>query len=250
MYNFRKFIFIFILFRCENDVVYLEKGYWGYEDGKNQLRVLRCPQNFCDCNQTDTTKLGCVFNKTSQCKPGRTGVLCGECEKSFGLDLMSFECTKCKGFSLALIILIIVAVLTVLVAILILAINPKFSTLLRSILFYVQMIPYVLDGTSSFNKVALTITGWLDVGGINSVPVKSCFMEDFNSMYAVALGYLYPTLILVVLIFVFVLHKFYWVNLKRSSPFQAFWILMVLMYKFLLETSLLLLFCVPIQGFF
>ena len=163
---------------------------------------------------------------------------------------MSFDCVECKGLSLALIILIVVAVLTLLFAILILAINPKFSTLLRSILFFVQMIPYVLDGSTSFNKIVLTFTGWLDVGGINSVPVKSCFVEHFNSMYAVALGYLYPTLILVVLILVFILHKCYWVNFKRNSPFQAFWILMVLMYKFLVETSLLLLFCVPIKGLY
>lgn len=236
------------MFRCENDVVYLERGYWGYVDGKNELRVLKCPQNFCHCNQTDTTKLGCAFNQTSQCKPGRTGTLCGECKPGLGLDLMSFDCVECKGLSLALIIIAVVAVITLLVSILILAINPKFSTLLRSILFFVQMIPYVLDDSSSFNKVALTITGWLDVGGINSVPVKSCFIEHFNSMYAVALGYLYPTLITIVLICVFILHKCYWVNFKRNSPFQAFWILIVLVYKFLVETSLLLLFCVPIEG--
>ena len=66
------FLCFSLFFRCENDVVYLERGYWGYVDGKNKLRVLKCPQNFCQCNQTDTTKLGCAFNQTSQCKPGRT----------------------------------------------------------------------------------------------------------------------------------------------------------------------------------
>eukprot|EP00111_Clytia_hemisphaerica_P001419 TCONS_00004031-protein len=233
--------------RCEDDVVYIEKGYWGYHDSNDQLKVLQCPTNFCSCNQTDSTMLGCAFNTTSQCKPGRTGVLCGECKSGMGLDLMTYECVKCNGFSLALIVIIVVTIVTLGVVILILVINPKFSTLLRSILFFVQMLPYVLDGRLSFNKIVLTVTGWLDVGGVNSVPVKSCFIEQFNSMYAVALGYLYPALIFMVLIIVYVLHKCYLVHLKRSSPFQAFWILIVLMYKFLVETSLLLLFCVPIN---
>jgi len=229
-------------------VVYLKKGYWGYVDINENLKVLQCPPGFCWCNQTDSTKLGCAFNQNSQCESGRKGVLCGECQKEKGLDLMTLECIECHGFKLALTVVIIVAVATVAVVILILAINPKFSTLLRSILFFVQMLPYVLDGRLSFNKIVLSITGWLDVGGVNSVPVKSCFIKQFNSMYAVALGYLYPTLISVVLITVYVLHRFHLVTLKRSSPFQAFWILIVLMYKFLVETSLLLLFCVPING--
>ena len=229
-------------------MVYLEKGYWGYVDRNENLKVLQCPAGFCWCNQTDTTKLGCAFNQSSQCNNGRTGVLCGECEDGKGLDLMTLECIKCDGFKVALIVIIIVAICTVLVVILILAINPKFSTLLRSILFFVQMLPYVLDGRLSFNKVVLAVTGWLDVGGVNSVPVKSCFLENFNSMYAVALGYLYPALISVILMVVYVLHRCHCVTLKRSSPFQAFWILIVLMYKFMVETSLLLLFCVPISG--
>lgn len=236
------------ILRCEENIVYLENGYWGYVNPNGQLRVRPCPLNFCHCNQTDPVKLGCAFNVHSQCKNGRKGILCGECEKGKGLDLMTYECVQCNGFSSTMVIIIVVvAIATIIVVVLILAINPKFSTLLRSILFFVQMLPYVLDGSIGLNKVVLTITGWLDVGGLNSMPVKSCFVENFNSMYAVAMGYLYPVLIILVLIVVYILHKCYWVHLKRSSPFQAFWILIVLMYKFLVETSLLLLYCVPLE---
>ena len=132
-----------ILFlRCEDGIVYLEKDYWGYLGVDDNLKVLRCPPNFCSCNQTDPTKLGCAFNQSSQCVNGRTGTLCGECQSEMGLDLMTLECVKCDGFRLALVIIVIVAILTVFVVILIMVLNPKFSTLLRSILFFDKIQKY------------------------------------------------------------------------------------------------------------
>lgn len=237
-----------LIFRCENNTVYIASGYWGYSDKQGNFHTKKCPPDYCHCNQTDRTKIGCAYNEQSQCADGRSGILCGKCLDGYGLDLMTYKCVSCDGIHWAFVTLVIIAVATIIVVILILFINPKFSTLIRSILFFVQMLPYVCDVNGSISKIVLSVTGWLDIGGINSVPVKSCFMKNFNSLYAVLLGYLYPALICLILMITFILHKFYLVTFQRSSPFQAFWILIVLMYKFLAETSLLLLLCVPLQG--
>ena len=237
-------------FRCENEIVFLKEGYWGTMTEHDELFTITCPPRYCKCNGNQT-KIGCAFNFRNpdlQCLKGRIGTLCGKCQNGTGLNIMTSECVPCNGFSWSVLILFVVATGVIIAAILIVVLNPRFSSHMRGILFFVQMLPYVCDPSSKVSKIVLTITAWVDLGGSNSIPVSGCFLKQMNSLYMISLGYLYPSLIFIVLMVLFILHKLYLITFRRNSPFQSFWILIVAMYKFLVETSFLLLFCVPVKG--
>lgn len=236
--------------RCGDEIVYINKGFWGKVNRHGELITKKCPRNYCNCHENKTL-LGCAFNYRNpdlQCATGRTGTLCGKCKPGYGLTLMSSDCVTCDGFSWSILYLAIIATAVIIAAVLVLVLNPRFSSHFRGIIFFVQMLPYVCDPSGKVNKIILAISSWVDLGGVNGIPINSCFLEQFTSLNAITLGYLYPALIYLVLLTLYILHKFHMVNFRRNTPFQSFWILMVAIYKFLVETSLLLLFCVPLDG--
>ena len=183
-----------------------------------------------------------------QCRYGREGVLCGKCKKGYGLDLLTQECVQCKGLPWSFFMIGAVCIISVVIALMIIFLNPDFSPYVRAIIFYFQMLPYVCRPIGPVNKVILEASAWLNFGGTNGVPVSSCISENFSSLHGVALGYVYPGIYIIVLLTLYLLHKFKRLNFTRNSPFRSFWIILVLMYKFLVETSFLLLYCVPYKG--
>ena len=242
-------ILLYIFFRCDDtsQVVYINPDEWAYVDINDTLKTLHCPYKYCYC-QRNESYLGCAYNykrPDMQCWNGREGVLCGKCKKGYGLDLLTQECVQCKGFSWSFIMIGVVCVIFIVIGLLIVFLNPDFSPYMRAISFYFQMLPYVCRPVGVVNRVILEASAWLNFGGTNGVPVSDCIAEKFSSLHGIALGYVYPGIFLTILFILFILHKCKRLNFKRNSPFRSFWILLVLMYKFLVETSFLLLYCVP-----
>lgn len=223
---------------------------WGYVDDSGRLRTQRCPPHFCKCN-FNTTNMGCAFNIRNpdlQCAVRRMGELCGQCIPKTGLNAMTFECVDCGHLYVSVLVIAIISAAIVIAAILVIILNPRFSSHMRGILFFVQMLPYICEPKDRFRRIMLLATAWVDLGGLTNIPFDGCFMKGFNSLDIIFLGYLYPFLISIVLIVMLILHRCYLLTLRRNSPFQAFWMLVVVVYKFAVETSLLVLYCVPVRG--
>lgn len=241
-----------LLFRCDDELVYIKENSWAMVGRNNKLIVKNCPNFFCQCNSNET-KLGCAFNFKNpdlQCEKNRVGTLCGKCVNGTGLDFMTSQCVTCKHFPWSIVALALMGSAMLLISGLIIILNPQFSSYLKGILFYLQILPYVCSTRGNVNRYVLEIASWIDLGGFNNVPISSCFLQHFSSLHITSLGYLYPAVILLLLLIIYVLHKAHLMNLQRNSPFQSFWILVVIMYKFLVETSLLILSCVDIEGIF
>ena len=195
--------------------------------------------------------MGCAFNIRNpnlQCAVRRMGELCGQCIPKTGLNMMTYECVDCGHLYVSVLVIAIISAAIVIGAILVIILNPRFSSHMRGILFFVQMLPYICEPKDRFREIMLLATAWVDLGGLTNIPFDGCFMKGFNSLDIIFFGYLYPFLISIVLIIMLILHRCYLVTFRRNSPFQAFWMLVVVVYKFAIETSLLVLYCVPVRG--
>lgn len=159
------------------------------------------------------------------------------------------KCIECNEKSKAIGTLVIVFVCVVLISVFIVYLNPAFSTTLRGPTFFAQMIPYFLgDQSMRFYDVARGIASFVALGGPAGLPFDACFSENMDKLDVNALTYLFAGAVLLVLCAVYVLDRFYVLNFTRDSPFQAFWILLVGLYVFLSETSLMFYYCVPVDG--
>eukprot|EP00794_Sanderia_malayensis_P007820 gene7820-8667_t len=240
-----------IIKRCIGTSVLVKQDYWVVpRPDSNELITMRCPFGYCKCNQTRDQLNGCVYDykhPNRQCEDGRTGTLCGSCEKGRGLSLHWGKCVPCDTKMKSVIILTIVVVVVLLIAVLIVYLNPNFSTKLRGPTFYLQILPYVFSNDRAvFYSMVRQIASFAALGGAAGLPFDGCLSESMDQLDVNALSYLFPAAVLLVLLAVYVLDRFYVLNFTRDSPFEAFWILLVGTYVFFSETSLIFYYCVPV----
>ena len=86
---------------CEKGKVRAAKNFWGYLSGK-QVHFITCPFGYCCFNKE------CV--NYSSCHTGRTGTLCGQCQKGLNETFFTSDCLppeKCYHYWYSLVVMII-----------------------------------------------------------------------------------------------------------------------------------------------
>ena len=234
----------FLIQRCKGArEVYLEEGYWGgVENG--ELVTYFCPYKYCNCIQKGDLP-GCMFDSLdpdSQCSVGRKGWLCGRCKEGLSVGLLPFECLDCKwaGWFLA-----VAVIAVVILCVIVIWLNMGISNDLRGPLFLFQMLPYVFEPRNKVGDVVNALSDIMRFGGPFAFLFRTCAVDGMNNLYGVALGYVMPFATLGVFVTSYILSANYLIRLKfrRNSPLQSFWLIMLFMYSYLVETSLLLHHC-------
>ena len=236
---------VFFICRCSKGrYLYLKEGYWGgIVNGVFVTNI--CPRGYCQCTRKEGTT-GCFydFKKPDDfCLPGRDSLLCGRCKDGLNLSLRPTKCIDCEGTGLVLAL----SMLGVLVfTLLVIYFNPNIPTDLRGILFYVQVLPFLFKPNDRVGDIVTTISGVTDLGRPTEYPVETCAVPGLGNLGTTTLNYVTPAEVIIILFIIFIVRRF--LHFNRSKPFQCFLVLIVLMYKYIVETSFALIHCVDIGG--
>lgn len=235
--------------RCtDGRYIHLKEGYWaGVVNGK--FVTYLCPRNYCSCNTSkdkDVIEGTCLYDYQTPnniCIEGRNGILCGQCNKGLSLGLQNSECRDCKGtgwvFSFSIILIIVLTCVVI-------YFNVSIPAELRSVLFYVQVLPYVFTQHDKIGAKIHFITGIVDIGRLSEFPLGKCAMPGLGNLESVAISYVTPVTVLLVMFVVYLLKKR--IKWTANRPFQRFFVLFTFMYKYFTETSFSILHCVNMSG--
>ncbi len=224
--------------------VYLKEGFWGgMVNGEFVTSI--CPRGYCTCRKEEG-KPGCLYdskNPDNLCIEGRENILCGRCKDGLALGLRSTECRDCTGTGWFLAISMFGVLLATL---LILYFNPNIPSDLRGILFYIQVLPFLFKPNDRVGDFVHLMSGISDLGRPTEYPFSTCAVPNLGNLGTTTLNYVTPAEVLVILFFIFIFSRH--INLNRSRPFQSFLVMMLLMYKYVVETSFALIHCVNVGG--
>ncbi|XP_032221183.1 uncharacterized protein LOC116603702 [Nematostella vectensis] len=232
--------------RCDDNgrAVYLDEGVWGgvFHD---RLVTYICPYQYCYCNKSSKEQVGCRFdpdNVDSQCAQGRTGLLCGRCKDDLTVGLRPGECIQCRHSGW---ILVVVFITVVVLCIVVIWLNPGMSKDLRGPLFFFQMLPFIFIPNESVGSVVTVVSYLLEFGGPLVYVWKTCIAEGIDNLFSVAMGYMMPCTTLLIFLVAYILSRRRIIRMKvrKHSSLQAFWVLMLFMYKYIIETTMRLLHC-------
>ena len=128
---------------------------------------------------------------------------------------------------------------------LIIWLNPGISSELRGPLYFFQVLPFIFDPVSHLGAQVFLAADLFNFGGPLIFLFKTCIIEGLDNLYAIAFGYMLPLLALLVFLLAYLLSanhclKF---NLRRRSMLQSFWLLLIFVYNYLVQTSFMILFC-------
>ena len=208
-----------------------------------------CPRGYCTCLRKQGA-IGCFYDfkkPNDLCLPGRVGVLCGKCKTGLAVSLQPERCTVCH--KITGVVFGIFVVMTILVVLLIIYLNPNIAPDLRGILFYFQVMPFVVEPNSTVGYAVTFISGISDFGRPMDHPlIPTCIMPGLGNLKANMLNYTTPVVVLIILVLIYCFRAKF--TVKRDKPFQCFFVLLVLVYKYCVETSFSLLHCVDVGGRF
>ena len=182
-------------------------------------------------------------------------MLCGACKGrknnlDYGLSLYSGECIECNSHSISVakggLACLVGGVL--IVAILVVYLNPSFSTKMRGPAFYVQVLPYSYSGRSFMGNIIRYAAAVLTLGGSSHLPIPGCLGPDWSTLHIIALTYVSAAVILLVLLAIYIMSHYLVLHFERDSPFESFWILLIVVYFVFSTVSLKFLHCVNING--
>lgn len=204
-----------------------------------------CPRGYCKCSRQQS-RTGCFYDYKKPddfCVKGRVDVLCGRCQDGLALSLRPTDCIDCTGSGLVLALSMIGVLIF---SLLIIWFNPNIPTDLRGILFYVQVLPYLFKPNDEVGDIVTTVSGVTDLGRPTEYPISTCAVPGLGNLGTTTLNYVTPAEVIVILFVIFIIRRF--LHFERSKPFQCFLVLIVLMYKYLVETSFALIHCVDVGG--
>ena len=241
--------------RCDyqRKMLFLLKGYWGGYGKNGKFIVTQCPENYCYCNQSNLASNGeCLFMKYKQCKGNRKGQLCGQCKKNHYLKVGDDGCTphcdsrsnKWIGYMFGLLLF-----LTVLVLIVMLINFDPFSGYLNAWLYFYQVLRFLVPGNITFDPFLTFVIGLaqiqiVEIGGI-------CMWAKIDDLQKLMFNYILPFYVFICL-FIFKKVVVRWPNnfftrrFTQVSLARAFCTLFVLSYSTVVNTSVKILYPVPI----
>ena len=177
------------------------------------------------------------------------GDFCEADTKIIFFPIRRTECTECEksGWILGLVIPVVVGLW-----VLVIWLNPSFSSELRGPLFFFQALPYIFDPASQLGDHVTFASNLFNFGGPFIFIFDTCIIKGLDNLYAIAFGYLIPLSALIVFLLAYCLSANYYLKFKfRSrSMLQSFWLLLLFIYSYLVETSFLILFCPNVGGKF
>ena len=123
--------------------------------------------------------------------------------------------------------------------------NPIISSELRGPLFFFQVVPYIFNPTSHLSGHFVFVAELFNFGSPVIYFSKTCIIKGLNNLYTTAFQYAMPVLALSIFLLAYVLSTNYCLkfNFRRKSMLRSFWLLLVFIYSYFVETSLLILFC-------
>ena len=142
--------------------------------------------------------------------------------------------------------MIIIVVISL--CILVIWLNPSISSELRGPLFFFQMVPYIFDPSSHLGAQVFFVAALTELFNFGSPLVyfsKTCIIKGLNNLNSIAFGYALPVLALSIFLLAYLLSTNYCLrfNFRRNSMLRSFWLLLVFIYSYFVETSLHILFC-------
>lgn len=155
----------------------------------------------------------------------------------------SDECLECDS---SVWIIAIIVIFVVVVCVVIIILNPSMSSELRGPLFFFQVLPFVFEPNSVVGETVLFVGNTLNFGSPFVYLLHICIIKGMTNLYAVAIGYLMPFVILLVFLISYVLSaNFYLVRfkLRKHSSLQSFWLMTLFVYNYLVVTTFMLLHC-------
>ncbi|XP_074611689.1 uncharacterized protein LOC141866153 [Acropora palmata] len=226
--------------RCSEDgrTVHLKEGYWANATNGGFVSYF-CPVGYCKCEH-ERGFSGCLFDPERtdrQCAENREGWLCGKCVANTSVGLRGRECIRCdnSGWILGFLIVIVFAFYVVVIWL-----NLGISIDLRGPLFFFQVLPQILYSTSPYARVLANI---FTIEAPFSYLPNTCIVKGLNSLQAIAFIYMIPLLALLVCLLAYFLNRRLKFKFRRRSMLHPFWLILVLVYSYLMETSFFLLFC-------
>ena len=246
-----------LFFSCSGTKIKLHDAFWA-TPSNGKLTAVTCPPNYCKCTKY-SNRGECIYDSLhsdSQCSENRMSVLCGACKGrndniTYGLSLDDGECIECDSKSIgeAITGLVVLTIAVLCVALLIVYLNPTISTRMRDPMFYVQMLPYYyVTGKSPWGTIIRSTASLLALGGSSQLPISGCLGKDLDRLKIIALKYIFPAIILTVLVTIYILSCRLLIRFKRDSPFESLWLLLIAMYCLFCETSLIFFYCVDVNG--
>ena len=162
------------------------------------------------------------------------------------ISLFSFlrwsECVDCPKTGW---LLLPVGTIAVTLCVLVIWLNPGISSELRGPLFFFQVLPFIFSPTNHLSRYAFFLADLFKFQGLLVYFFKTCIVKGLNNLYAAAFGYTTPVLALSIFLLAYALSANYCLrfNFRRNSMLRSFWLLLVFIYNFLVETSLCILSC-------
>ena len=219
-----------------------------------KLIIYNCPKSYCKCKSGESHRSDCEFNPKKpdrQCNSNREGMLCGKCAPKSSITLPSYRCIKCDGKTIggSMAVFVFFMILTVVLCIGIIYFNPKLSEYLKGILFYTQILPYIFTDSESLSaSVATIFCTFVNSVAVGSMPIEMCLFRGLDRIDAIGISYIIPSICVLILGVFYILNSCRILNFHRDSPFNAFWVLIIVIFKLLVETTMQSLACYNIDG--
>ena len=188
---------------------------------------------------------GCRLNvedPDAQCGLGRGGTLCGKCKNGLSVGLRWEQCLECPHAGW---ILFVVIAVVIVLCVLVIWLNPAASNELRAPLFFFQVLPFILPPNDQAGGAVLFISSMLKFGGPFIYLLDTCIAKGIDNLGVAAIGYLIPSVAMVIVVVSYFLSTNYFVrlNYRRHSSLRSFWLIILFMYSYIVQTTLLLLHC-------
>lgn len=228
--------------------VKVEQGYWvGRVRSGGPLASYSCPAGYCRC-PNGTCWFDPRVQPDAQCVEGRNGTLCGECIDGYSVAFGSLY-SRCKAdctdeYKWQLPVFALFSVIVVAIAVVI-NLNVA-SGVIRSFVFYLQIVGFILNAIPPGGILSYSWVSYL-VGIPNlNIRVDACMWKDMTSLQSTALQYFIPACIFICMaLFVLLARKF--APVSRIHVLRPFWSLVTLTYVSIAYTTFMLLQCVPLE---
>ena len=152
------------------------------------------------------------------------------------------ECIDCEKYGL---VLGVVIPIVIGLCVLIIWLNPGISCELRGPLFFFQVLPFIFDPASHLGGHVFLAADVFNFGGPFICLFRTCIIKGMDDLFSIAFGYMLPFLALLVFLLAYCLSVNYYLKFefRSRSMLQSFWLLLLFVYNYLVETSFLILFC-------
>ena len=227
----------------------IKRGYWfGSIDGKPTVTF--CPNDYCNFTCCEITNG--VYHlypvRANQCRPHRSGIACGNCEKGFTLSFDSPECIEINQCTVGQMVLVISLSLLYWIAVIVMVFIIMHTKVtigsLYAIIYYYSVVDILLR-QALFNSNGLYTTVSIMSSLAKLTPQflgQFCLVRNMSGIDQQFIHYLHPLAVSLILVIISMLarrsHRFSSFISRAIIQFICF--LLLLSYTSVATTSLLL----------